>query len=52
MALAQERPRVPRIVGYLSGLEADPNWTTEERAELQRRVIVGLLEADDAGEVI
>ena len=52
MALAKERPRVLKIVNYLSELHTNPTWTPEELAELERRAIAGLLEATDADEVL
>lgn len=53
MALAAaSQPRVPAVVKYLESLTADHNWTREEEAELQRLVIIGLVEASDEGDVL
>lgn len=48
LALARDsHPRVPAIVQYLSALRDDASWTAEERADLQRRIISALAEAND-----
>jgi hypothetical protein len=53
LALAKaSQPRVLAVAKYLDELRADHTWTSEERAELQRLVIIGLVEANDEGEVL
>ena len=52
MGLASNRPRIQRIAAYLSELHCDPAWNSEELAELQRRVLVSLADAENMEEVL